>query len=286
MQDAVVATRSVAGPLTWITGIIIASLTGILYLDILVDLANEWWTQPEASYGLLIPPFALYVAYLKKNETLSLPAQPSSAGLMLIALACLVLITGKLASEFFLTRISFVPMLGGLVWTFWGFARFRSLAFPLILLLTMVPPPVIVYNAAAAPLQLLASRIAADLAQFVGVSIYRDGNIIHLANTSLGVAEACSGLHSLSALIVASLLLGFLENGSLWARVMVVVLSIPLAIAVNVLRVTGTAILADFHSEFALGYYHAFSGWLVFVLGFALLWLVSKIIFRFGGHRP
>jgi len=184
MQDAVVATRSVAGPLTWITGIIIASLTGILYLDILVDLANEWWTQPEASYGLLIPPFALYVAYLKKNETLSLPAQPSSAGLMLIALACLVLITGKLASEFFLTRISFVPMLGGLVWTFWGFARFRSLAFPLILLLTMVPPPVIVYNAAAAPLQLLASRIAADLAQFVGVSIYRDGNIIHLANTS------------------------------------------------------------------------------------------------------
>ena len=154
------------------------------------------------------------------------------------------------------------------------------------LLLTMVPPPVIVYNAAAAPLQLFASRIAADAAQVAGVSIYRDGNIIHLANTSLGVAEACSGLHSLSALIVASLLLGFLENGSIWARAAVVVLSVPLAIAVNVLRVTGTAILADYNPEFAMGYYHAFSGWLVFVLGFALLWLVSKVIFRIGGQRP
>ena len=85
MQDAVAVTRSVTSPLTWITGIVIASLTGILYFDILVDLANEWWTQPEASYGLLIPPFALYVAYLKKNETLALSASPASAGLMLIA---------------------------------------------------------------------------------------------------------------------------------------------------------------------------------------------------------
>jgi len=286
MEDAVAVTRSVTSPLTWITGIIIASLTGLLYFDILVDLANEWWTQPEASYGLLIPPFALYVAYLKKNETLALAAQPASAGLILVAFGCLVLITGKLASEFFLTRISFVLLLAGLVWTFWGFARFRSLAFPLVLLLTMVPPPVIVYNAAAAPLQLLASRIAADAAQVAGISIYRDGNIIHLANTSLGVAEACSGLHSLSALMVASLLLGFLENGSLWARTAVVILSVPLAIAVNVLRVTGTAILADYNPEFAMGYYHAFSGWLVFVLGFALLWLVSKLIFRIGGQRP
>ncbi|MEO8368206.1 MAG: exosortase/archaeosortase family protein [Candidatus Solibacter sp.] len=259
-------------------------LVAFLYTDILTDLASEWWTQPEASYGLLIPPFALYVAYLQKDETLALVARPASSGLLLIAFACIVLITGKLASEFFLTRISFVLLLSGLVWTFWGWARFRSLAFPLILLLTMVPPPVIVYNAAAAPLQLLASKIAADLAQFVGVSIYRDGNIIQLATTSLGVAEACSGLHSLSALIVASLLLGFLENGPLLARIAVVVLSVPLAIAVNVLRVTGTAILADYRPELALGYYHAFSGWLVFVLGFALLWLVSKLIFRFGGH--
>src|SRR6185369_737533 len=107
----------------------------------------------------------------------------SLLGLWLIFVACFLFLTGKMAAEFFLSRISFVVLLAGMVWTFGGLRRLRSVAFPLILLATMVPPPGIVYNAAAAPLQLFASRISTDLAQSLGVSIYRDGNIIHLAQT-------------------------------------------------------------------------------------------------------
>jgi exosortase len=129
-------------------------------------------------------------------------------------------------------------------------------------------------------LQLLASRIATDLAQAIGVSIFRDGTIIHLANTSLGVEEACSGLHSLPALMVGSLLLGFLANATMTGRILLLLISIPLAIAVNVLRVTGTAILADFRPEFAEGFYHSFSGWLVFVGGFGALWLIGQLFFK------
>lgn len=203
-------------------------------------------------------------------------------GLTLVVLACCVFLTGKLASEFFLTRISLVVLLAGVVATFGGFARLRAVAFPMILLLTMVPPPALLYNAAATPLQLFASRLATDLAQGAGVSVYRDGNVIHLATTSLGVAEACSGLHSLMALMVAALLLGFLEQAPIVLRVIVFILSVPLAVAVNVLRVTGTALLADYNPELALGYYHSFSGWLIFLLGFALLWLLTKAVFRMG----
>jgi exosortase len=143
----------------------------------------------------------------------------------------------------------------------------------------MVPLPGIVYNTLAAPLQLFASGVATSLAQSLGVSIYRDGNIIHLANVSLGVAEACSGLNSLSALVVASLLLGFLEDAPVIGRVLLLLISVPLAIAVNVLRVAGTALLADYDMEFAMGFYHLLSGWLVFVLGFGLLWLIGKLLF-------
>jgi exosortase len=134
-------------------------------------------------------------------------------------------------------------------------------------------------------LQLLASKVASEAAQSLGVSIYRDGNIIHLATTSLGVAEACSGLHSLSALIVGSMLLGFVEEASTLGRILIVLISVPLAIGVNVLRVTGTAILADFRPELALGYYHSFSGWLVFVIGFGLLWLIAKPVFHLTRPR-
>jgi exosortase len=258
----------------------VAVLIAALYFSVMVDLASEWSTDDSASYGMLIPPTALYIAYLRRQVTLGIPAQRDVRGLWLLAAACLVFLTGGLAGEFFLTRISFVLLLAGLTWTFWGVARLKNLAFPLVLLGTMVPLPTLIYNAAAAPLQLLASTIATDLAQALGVSIYRDGNIIYLANASLGVEEACSGLHSLSALIVASLLLGFLERLAIPGRILLFVLSVPLAIVVNVVRVTGTALLADYRLEFAMGFYHSFSGWLVFVVGFGVLWMVAKLLFR------
>ena len=102
--------------------------------------------------------------------------------------------------------------------------------------------------------------------------MFRDGNIIQLAGVSLGVAEACSGLNSLSALIVGSLLLGYLLCSRTASRVALFATAIPLAIGVNILRVAGTALIADYNQEFALGFYHAFSGWLVFVAGFGLLY--------------
>jgi exosortase len=266
--------------LHWIKISVIAALVVALYFEILPDLAVEWWTVDASSYGMLVPLITLYIVYLRKQITLSIPAEHDLRGLWLVLLACLVFLAGKLSAEFFLARISFVVLLAGLTWTFWGLGRTRTLAFPFILLGTMVPLPGIVYNTAAAPLQLFASSVATTLAQAAGISIYRDGNIIHLANTSLGVAEACSGLNSLSALVVGSLLLGFLEDASVLGRILLFSLSVPLAIAVNVIRVTGTAILADYHLEFAMGFYHMLSGWLVFVVGFALLWLVGKLVFR------
>jgi exosortase len=265
---------------TWIALAATVGLMGILFADVLLDLASEWWTQPEASYGMLVPPMALYIAWLQRKKTLAFPAQPTLRGLWLVGFGCLVLLSGRLAGEFFLARMSFVLVLAGLAWTFWGADRLKTLAFPFVLLATMVPLPVLVYNAVAAPLQLLASSIATDLAQALGVSIYRDGNIIHLATTSLGVEEACSGLHSLPALMVGALLLGFLSNASMLGRILLLLISVPLAIAVNVLRVTGTAILADYRPEFAEGFYHSFSGWLVFVLGFGALWLIGQLFFK------
>ena len=113
-------------------------------------------------------------------------------------------------------------------------------------------------------------------------SVYQEGNVLELANTSLGVAEACSGLNSLSALIVGSMLLGYTICTGLPARLMLFAIAIPLAIAVNVLRVAGTAVLTDYNPIFALGFYHAFSGWLVFVAGFALLYLFARLFHRFA----
>src|SRR5437763_3255757 len=173
------------GGVFWLQTAVLVTLIVILYGQVLVDLAGDWWREPRLSQGLLIPPLALYIAWTRRNLTLAQPAEADNRGLWLVACACLLYILGKLGAEFFLPRMSFVILLAGLTWTFWGYGRLRSLAFPLLLLATMVPLPALLYNSIAAPLQLFASDVATNLAQLFGVAVYRDGNVIHLAHISL-----------------------------------------------------------------------------------------------------
>jgi exosortase len=265
---------------------IVVALICALFASVLADMAHDWWTEPAWSQGMLLPPLAIYIAWTQRSRLLSCAARPDGNGLFLTAFSCITYVFGRLASEFFLTRISFVILLIGLIWTFWGLRRLRVLALPMLLLATMVPLPGMLYNALAGPLQLLASECATQIAQTVGISVFRDGNIIQLAGVTLGVAEACSGLNALSALIVGSLLLGYLFCSGSAARIALIVASVPLAIGVNVVRVAGTAILADINREFALGFYHAFSGWLVFVAGLGLLYLTARLLHATLDSRP
>jgi exosortase len=256
----------------------IASLIVLIYARTLAGLFDDWLNDPSFSQGLLIPPFALYFAWLDRKQLFELPAVPSKRGLWVVLGGCLIFLTGKLAAEFFLQRISLMIVLTGLIWTWWGKARLMRLAFPLILMATMIPLPALIYNTVTAPLQLFASDVAARIAQFCNVSVFRDGNIIQLAHISLGVDEACSGLNSFSALLMAGVLLGQFICERLPARILLVLLSAPLSIAVNVLRISGTAILADYNEQFALGFYHTFAGWLVFVVGFFAFVGVAKAV--------
>lgn len=264
---------------------VVAALVLILFAAVLADMAHDWWVDPAFSQGLLLPPLATYLAWVHRSRTLSVAPTIDNRGILVTAGACTMFLLGRFASEFFLMRFSFVILLMGLVWTFWGFPRLRTLLFPLMLLATMVPLPVMVYNSLAAPLQLLASDLATRIAQALGISVFRDGNVIQLAGTTLGVAEACSGLNSLSALIVGSILLGFLMCSRMLSRITLLLLAAPLAIGVNIIRVAGTAIIADYNPALAEGFYHSFSGWLVFMAGFAALYLFAQILHRFVDRK-
>ncbi len=258
--------------------VILASLLAYLYGRIAADMAYDWWNDPTASQGLVIPPLAIFVAWLVRREILSRPPVPNAWGYIVTGLGCVLLLLGKYAAEFFLQRISLIVVLAGITLTFWGFARLRSLAFSLLLLATMVPLPTLVLNTVALPLQLLASRMAAEIARVLGVTVFQEGNVIHLAGATLGVEEACSGLSALSALLVASLLIGFLVGQRPSARLALFLLALPIAIGVNIVRVAGSAVLADYDAKLATGFYHSFSGWLVFVIGSVTLIGAARII--------
>ncbi len=254
------------------------ALIGLVYSGVLRDLFLDCWRDPALSQGLLIPPLALCIAWLRRSRTLAQQAQADNRGLLAVALASVLYLAGRVGAEYFLMRISFIVLLAGMIWTFWGTRRLRSLALPFLLLSTMIPLPKVVYNSLATPLQLLASDVSASIARDLGVTVYREGNVISLAAITLGVEDACSGLTSLSCLLVAGTLLGFLLCTRLPCRALLMGTAIPLAIGVNILRITGTALLADYRPEYAFGFYHSFSGWLVFVLGFFCLYVFAKAL--------
>jgi exosortase len=258
----------------------VALLTMFLYADIVAKWVLHWWADDSYSHGLLVAPLALYLAWSRWRERPA-PPGPRGEGLIVVLLACAMCLLGTLGAELFISRLSLIVLLAGLVWTLHGTAALGRMSFPLLLLASVVPPPVIVYNNLSAPLQLLASSAAVSVVQNIGISVYREGNIIQLANTSLGVAEACSGLRSLTSLTVAALILGYLDCRLLRTRVALVVASIPIAVLFNVLRVAGTAVLAEHDPDLATGFYHAGTGWMVFVAGFGILWGSAKVLRRF-----
>jgi exosortase len=260
--------------------ILLLALISILYAGVFRGMSGDWLQEETAAYCILAPPIAVGVAFSRRKQVAMLPAEPNLWGLVLLAGGCLLFLLGIAGADEFTQRISFLGVLAGLIWTFWGVARLKALAFPLGLLATMVPLPGLLNDRIAVPLQLLASQAASTILEMAGKSVYVDGNIIQLSSTTLGVAEACSGLSSLSALFIGSLLVGFLNCRSLAARLVLVACSIPVAVAVNILRVTGTAVVADYDERYATGFYHTLSGWMVFLIGYLALWYLALLLSR------
>lgn len=259
-----------------------AAVLVLMYWHVVAAMVLDWWQEEGYSYGFLIPPLAAYATWSRRHSIAAEPVRADGRGLLLTALACLTYLVGRLGVEFFLMRLSLVLLFAGFIWTFWGIRRLRVLAFPLVLLASMVPLPTVLYYQVTARLQFYSSTLATGLARFIGLTIYQDGNIIYLPNTSLGVAEACSGLRSALSLFITALLLGYVECSKIRNRIVLLVLTIPIAIAFNVVRIAGTAVLADMNPELATGFYHTFSGWVVYVAGsvvlFAAAWLLRAVL--------
>jgi exosortase len=153
------------------------------------------------------------------------------------------------------------------------------LAFPIAFLLLMVPLPAVVFNQLAFPLQLLASSAGEGVLAASGIPVLREGNILVLPTTTLEVVEACSGIRSLVSLLTLAIILGKMTEPRVWARVVLAVLALPVAIAANAARVAGTGLTAEWVSpQAAEGFFHEFSGWVMFVVAFALLLAAQRLL--------
>ena len=252
---------------------------GWLYASVLRHLVWQWAHDPNYSHGFFVPLFSLFVIWSEREKLRKLPIEPSWSGLLVLSFGLLVLAAGILGAELFLSRISLLVTIAGLVVISYGWNHLRAIFFPWVFLLFMIPIPTIVLNQITFPLQLLASKVAALTLPLTGVPVLREGNIIQLPAMALEVAEACSGIRSLMSLATLAIIYGYLLEPRTSIRVILALASVPIAVLANSFRIFGTGLLVQYWDpEKAEGFFHTFSGWLIFVVSLAMLFLLHRAL--------
>jgi exosortase len=161
-----------------------------------------------------------------------------------------------------------------------------AVSLPLAFLILMIPLPVLIYNQITFPLQLLASRFATFWLELVGVPVLREGNVLILPNYSLEVVEACSGIRSLMTLLTLAIAYGYLVERRRWVRYALAILMVPIAIVSNAIRIMGTGVLTfHFGPKAAEGFFHEFSGWIIFLAALVLMFFCHWILRYIGKGR-
>lgn len=259
--------------------VLIGALILAIYYRVLAKLAMDWWQIPDFSHGFLVPIFAAYLVWVKRESLLETRIAPTWSGVAVVAIGLGVLILGVYGAELFLSRISLVILVAGLVLCFGGLQLLIELRFVLLVLLLAIPLPSIIFNQITLPLQLLASQLASALLPAFGVPVLREGNVIELAALKLEVVEACSGIRSLMSLFTMAVFYGYFVEKSMLRRVVLALVSIPIAIAANAVRILGTGLCVQYWDpDKALGFFHEFSGWLMFLISLGCLFAIHHFM--------
>ncbi len=255
-----------------------AAITTVLFAVLFARpaalLARDWWVNPEAGHGLLLAPLAFWFAW---KSGIRPEARPDRGlGLAMIAAAVLFRWVADLAAELFVMRGSMLLGAAGLVVWLYGVRQLLRWWLPFALLALSIPLPELILSRVALPLQFMASTIGAALLRWRDIPVLLTGNVIRIPGHELFVAEACSGLRSLTALISLGVLLGAIVLRHPLSRVLLVAAVIPVAILLNGVRVFLTGFLVFFvDPALGDGFMHLTEGMLVFVVAFAILGAVA-----------
>ena len=202
-------------------------------------------------------------------------------GAALLVAAVAMRYVGALAAELFTMRVSVLLAGVGLVIWYAGWRQLRHWWLPTLLLFLSVPLPELIMQTLAFPLQLTASEMGAALLEWRNIPVHLDGNVIRLPGHTLFVTEACSGLRSLSSLIALGVLMGGLWLRSVPARLLIVLLALPIAILLNGVRVFLTGFLVFFvNPALGQGFMHVTEGWIIFIVAFLILGGLTWVIGR------
>lgn len=263
-----------------IVGIVaVAVFIVLVYHQTLQTLWRTWNTNPNYSHGFLIPPVVAFLLWRERRRFIEATGRGSAFGLVLIGLALVGQVVSIRAGVFMTQGYSFVLLLFGLSLFLCGGRATRIVWFPLSYLVFMLPMPPYLMNVIAFKLKVFAARTGSGVALKLGIPLVRSGMTIHIPTGSLRIADPCSGLRSLIALVALGALFAFLTEGKTWKRLVLFASAVPLAVLANVIRISVLCVVANIWGiDAALGFFHDFSGFLLFMIAFLGLIAVRKLL--------
>lgn len=249
-------------------------LLALVVAPSVLALAGIWLSVDYLSHGFLVPVVSLWIWMRERPRRARIPITRDTVGALVVGVALLMMVAGVLSSVIWLQGLGVVAAVAGTLWWLRGLAWLRASVFPVAFLIFMVPPP----NAWTTPLivrlQTWVSVVAVEVLNSFGEPVLREGNVMILpGGGALFVAEACSGVTSVITLAPLGVLLGYLGLRTAWARTLLALSVIPLAMAGNLSRVLGTAVLADRYGVgiAAEGPGHTLLGMLTYVVAVGLM---------------
>lgn len=281
----------------WAGAGLVAGLIAMAYFPTLEWMVQRWGAaESYYSHGYLVPFVTLWLIWQKRDflwrenrdEVLSGRA---AWGLALTAAALFLHLASGYFRIFFTSGFSLVLLLSGIALYLFGPRLLRSIWFALAFLLFMVPLPLLAIAGLNLRLKLLVTEWALTLLNAVGILAVQDGSTILFEHDTLTVGNACSGLRSIISLLALGALYAYLfrsksaSPGSRWRhglkQVLLFLSSVPVAMVANILRIFLLGVVAHFYgSRVATGTVHDVSGYLLFAVAFALLYLVGKALDR------
>jgi exosortase len=257
-------------------------LIATAFIPIYPAMFDKWISDSNNSHGIFIPFISGYLIYLNKENLRILPVRSEWKYLLLSIVFILIYLFGLVTGILLVSRVSFVLTLISLALALFGFEIFRRLRFPLFFLLFMIPFPDSFLSMMSMPLKQFATVASTWILGIIGVPVYSEGNMMHFANTSLEVAEACSGIRSIISFLTLGILFAyFLEDEPTWKKAIGIASAVPLALIVNIVRVVGTGWIASAYGRVVANeFLHEASGLLVFFMGITIYYLSFRLVCR------
>jgi exosortase len=258
--------------------VIVAACLTWAFWPTFIDLLGTWNTNPQYSHGFLVPFFAAFLLYVRRDKLDPGALRPSLLGMPLLVLGLAVRLAGGYGFVS-LEALALIPCVAGAVLLLGGWAAWRW-AWPAVLFLGfMIPLPYSMSLWLSGPLQRLATISSTFIMQVLGLPALAEGNVILLDEQKIGIVEACSGLRMLMVFFALSTAVVLVTKRHWLDQSIILASAVPIALLSNLIRVTTTGLMYEAgHGELAHAFFHDVAGWVMMPLALGMLWVELKVM--------